>query len=270
LLQRIWAQLEKHRTLIRKSDFWNLTEQLQQSSFQGGKVRRGIMDLQQRWEMVQERIHAACARAGRNPAEVQVVAVTKYASTASTKAVLDLGLNHLGENQAQAGAAKHDALNGQGVWHFIGHLQTNKVKMVLGRFAYIHSLDRLSLAEEIEKRAQGREIPCFVQVNVSGEQTKFGISPKIVLEFVEKLCNMRSIRVAGLMTMAPRVDRPEEARPYFYQLREIQGKIREAKLPNITVEHLSMGMSGDFEAAIEEGATFIRLGSILVDQDLKK
>ncbi|WP_139489936.1 YggS family pyridoxal phosphate-dependent enzyme [Brevibacillus dissolubilis] len=213
-----------------------------------------------------QKIEAACARSGRDPQEVKIVAVTKYVDADAVGQILDAGVTHIGENRVQDGVPKYEAHGDKGVWHFIGHLQTNKVKDVVGRFTYIHSLDRLSLAEAINKRAEALDIivPCFLQINISGEETKFGLDPNDILAFVEACSNMKHIRIAGCMTMAPVVDDPEEARPVFRGLREWQKRLQALNLPNVTVEELSMGMSGDFEVAIEEGATFIRLGSILV------
>ncbi|WP_126426035.1 YggS family pyridoxal phosphate-dependent enzyme [Brevibacillus marinus] len=219
---------------------------------------------------VEQRIQAACQRSGRQRAEVRIIAVTKYVDTESVGEIIRCGLTHIGENRVQDALPKYHAYADQATWHFIGHLQTNKVKEVVGRFHYIHSLDRISLAEAIEKRASamGIVVPCLLQVNISGEETKFGLNPDDVLAFVRETSNMKHIRIAGLMTMAPIVENPEQARPVFRELREWQHRLRALSLPNVTVEELSMGMSGDFEVAIEEGATFVRLGSILVKPDV--
>lgn len=224
------------------------------------------MTLSQRYEEVQKRIQQACHRAGRDPKEVQIVAVTKYLDTTQTSQVLDLGLEHIGESRIQDALPKYEAIN-RGTWHFIGHLQRNKVKYVVGRFAYVHSLDRFSLAEELDKRIRkegGQPIRCFLQVNVSGEETKFGISPSELEDFALEVANLSNIEVVGLMTMAPIVDRPEETRPVFRELKHLQQKIQRLNHPRLQVPHLSMGMSQDFEIAIEEGATWIRLGTVLV------
>ncbi|MGC5325631.1 YggS family pyridoxal phosphate-dependent enzyme [Brevibacillus sp. SYSU BS000544] len=222
--------------------------------------------VQHRLVEIQQKIEAACKRAGRNSEEVKIVAVTKYVDTDAIGEILRAGVTHIGENKVQDALPKYEVFGGEGVWHFIGHLQTNKVKDVVGRFAYIHSLDRLSLAQEINKRAEalGIQVNCFLQINISGEDTKFGLNPNDVLAFVQETSNMKHIRITGLMTMAPAVDNPEEARPVFRGLKEWQERLQALQLPNVTVEELSMGMSGDFEVAIEEGATFVRLGSVLV------
>jgi len=214
---------------------------------------------------IQERIERACRRSGRSPTDVTVIAVTKYLDIEQMSRLLDLGVAHVGENRVQAAMAKYQKLGERGTWHFIGHLQTNKVRDVVGRFSYIHSLDRLSLAQELDKRAtiSGKPVECFLQVNVSGEETKSGINPQDVMHFVETLGNMKYIRVIGLMTMAHKTGDPEETRPIFRRLRELRDKVREMGIPNVPATHLSMGMSGDFEVAVEEGATYVRLGQIL-------
>jgi len=216
-------------------------------------------------ERVLERIEAACLRSGRSPQEVKLVAVTKYLGLDEMRRLFQLNVEHVGENRVQSALPKWQQLGDQGTWHFVGHLQTNKVRDVIGRFQYIHSLDRISLAQELDKRAASTGVPvsCFVQVNVSGEASKYGLDPQEVLNFVEKIGNMKYIRVVGLMTMAPIVENPEEARPVFRRLREIRDQVREMQIANVPAKHLSMGMSGDFEVAVEEGATFVRLGRIL-------
>jgi pyridoxal phosphate enzyme (YggS family) len=225
--------------------------------------------LRARQERIEARIQAACERSGRRREEVTIVAVTKYVDTETVGDLLAAGIRHIGENRVQDALPKYNVYGQEGIWHFIGHLQTNKVKDVVGRFAYIHSLDRVSLAAEIDKRAKalGIVVPCFVQINVAEEETKFGLRPKDVLAFFAETSNMSHIRIVGLMTMAPHVEDPEEARPVFRGLREWRERIRELPYDNLAVEELSMGMSGDFEVAIEEGATFIRLGSVLVKDE---
>lgn len=227
------------------------------------------MNLQERIRHVESRIRAACERSGRPREEVRVIAVTKYVSLDTTREVLDAGLAHIGENRWQDAKAKWEALQPQGTWHFIGHLQTNKVKDVLGRFAYIHSLDRLSLAEELEKKAAaaGREVTCLIQLNVSGEQSKYGLPPDELLEFARRLRDMPHLRVTGLMTMAPLAAEAEATRPVFRGLRDWRERLNDSGILPEPVRHLSMGMSNDFEVAIEEGATWLRLGTVLVGKE---
>lgn len=218
---------------------------------------------------IEERIEAACKRAGRKREEVKIVAVTKYVDAAAIGDLLSVGIEHIGENRVQDALPKMEQYGDQGTWHFIGHLQTNKVKDVVGKFACIHSLDRLTLAEAINKRAGqlGIVVPCFVQINVSGEETKFGLRPNDVLAFFAETSNMKHIKVIGLMTMAPHAEDPEDARAVFRELREWRDRVGELPYDNVEAVELSMGMSGDFEVAIEEGATYVRLGSVLVKED---
>ncbi len=227
------------------------------------------LGLQDRIEHVEQLIEEVCKRSGRKREEIQLVAVTKYVSVAKTSQVLDAGLLHLGENRWQNAEDKWNQLHERGVWHFIGHLQTNKVKDVIGKFEYIHSLDRLSLAKEIQKKASSMDIrvKVLVQVNISGEESKYGLPPEQVDSFFEQISAFSNLEVVGLMTMAPEVDHAEMTRPVFRGLRELRDDINNRGLTKNPLTHLSMGMSGDFEIAIEEGATFVRLGSILVGKE---
>lgn len=198
-----------------------------------------------------------------------MIAVTKYVSLEKTASVLRHGLLHIGENRWQDAEAKWNALGDQGTWHFLGHLQTNKVKNVIGKFAYIHSLDRLSLAQELDKKAAAADlnIRCFIQVNVSGEESKYGLEPEQLIPFVKALHSMPRLQVVGLMTMAPLTNEAEQTRPVFRGLRTLRDELNKLSITEQPIPHLSMGMSGDFEVAVEEGATWIRLGSILVGKE---
>ncbi|WP_438433429.1 YggS family pyridoxal phosphate-dependent enzyme [Gorillibacterium sp. sgz500922] len=222
--------------------------------------------LEERVAQVQERVNAACRRGGRNAEDVRIVAVTKYVDLAAAEAALAAGLHHLAENRWQNAREKWEAIQDRAVWHFIGHLQTNKVKDVVGRFPYIHSVDRLALAEEISRRAAERdvEVRIFLQVNVSGEESKYGMEPDELLPLVQAIRGLPGLIVEGLMTMAPYEAEPEETRPVFRRLRELKDSINEAGILSYPVKGLSMGMSNDFEVAIEEGATLVRLGSVLL------
>jgi pyridoxal phosphate enzyme (YggS family) len=228
------------------------------------------LSIQQRIEQVERRIQAACLRSGRSRGEVQEIAVTKYVSLETTRLAMQQGLIHIGENRWQDAQAKWEALGSQGVWHFIGHLQTNKVKEVIDKFTYIHSLDRLSLAQELDKQAAKRnieEVRCLIQLNVSGEESKQGLEPEELLTFAEKLTLFPRLKIAGLMTMAPYEMEAEATRPVFRGLREWRDKLNASGVLGYTVSHLSMGMSNDFEVAIEEGATMVRLGTVLVGKE---
>jgi pyridoxal phosphate enzyme (YggS family) len=218
------------------------------------------------WRIVQENIAHACKNSSRHPEEVNVIAVTKYVDQQRMEEAFDSGLTHVGESKAQDAAKKWEQLGDRGIWHFIGHLQSNKVREILGKFTYIHSLDRLSLAKEIEKRASYLNIvvPCFIQANVSGEDTKHGLPPEKVEEFIEQLARFPHIKAIGLMTMAPYYEDPEETRPVFRHLKEMQLRLQEKEWSHAPLTELSMGMSNDYQVAVEEGATFIRLGTTLV------
>lgn len=222
--------------------------------------------LRQRLDEIEKRIEAACERSNRKREDVKIIAVTKYVGAETIGDLFAVGVEHIGENRLQDALPKYQQYGDRGNWHFIGHLQTNKAKEVVGRFAYIHSLDRISLAQELNKRGEAlnQVVSCFLQINISGEETKFGLSPDDVLAFLQETSNMKHIKIVGLMTMAPVVDNPEEARFVFRGLAEWKDRINEWNFPHAQVTELSMGMSSDFEVAIEEGATYIRLGSILV------
>ncbi|OKP91094.1 YggS family pyridoxal phosphate enzyme [Paenibacillus helianthi] len=227
------------------------------------------MTLQERIAGVEERVARACAASGRDVADVKVIAVTKYVSLETVSAVLDAGLEDIAESRWQDAEPKWNALGHKGTWHFIGHLQTNKVKDVIGKFQYIHSLDRLTLARELHKKAEaaGITVNVFLQVNISGEDTKFGIAPEEVPGFLRDIAALHRVKVIGLMTMAPYEAEPEQTRPVFRGLRELRDELNLLALTPEPIQELSMGMSNDFEVAIEEGATRVRLGTVLVGHE---
>ncbi|MBL0389467.1 YggS family pyridoxal phosphate-dependent enzyme [Tumebacillus sp. ITR2] len=228
------------------------------------------MDYETRLQEIRAEIAGACLRVGRDPEDVRIVAVTKYIDTEQTENVVRAGLTDLGENRLQVALPKMEGMAADVQervrWHYIGNLQTKKVKDVLPRFDWIHSVDRLSLAEEIQKRAAaiGRPIPCLVQVNVSGEESKSGFAPGEVPAFLQAAREMDFVEIRGFMTMAPVSQDPEEARPVFRGLRELRDEMIARGLLPQTSRELSMGMSGDYVVAVEEGATMVRLGSVLV------
>ena len=228
---------------------------------------RGVED---NYRHILARIAEACARTGRSPEEVNVIAITKYVSLETTRTALDAGIMHIGESKAQNAVPKWEQLGNRGNWHFIGHLQTNKVGAILGKFTYLHSLDRLSLAKELEKKGKqsGVVTRCMVQVNISGEETKQGLTPEEVLPFLKDIESYQHLEVVGLMTMAPYVEDPEETRWIFRNLREMRNQLQKEQLANAPLQHLSMGMSNDYEVAVEEGATFIRIGTALVGNEI--
>ncbi len=212
---------------------------------------------------VRERIVSSCSRSGRNPDDVVLVAVTKYATLAQTQSAIEAGCGVLGEARWPDYAEKIERFGKQVIWHFIGHLQTNKVKYAIDDFQVIHSLDRLSLAKELSRQAElkGKTLDVFIQVNVSGEDSKFGLVPADVAGFVQSVFDFPGLRPIGLMTMAPLTDDPEMARPHFRALRELRDQLNNMLPQERFLPGLSMGMSNDFEVAIEEGATHVRVGS---------
>jgi len=224
------------------------------------------VSLEERIAGVERRVLAACARSGRKREEIQIIAVTKYVSTEMTGEVISSGLQEIGENRWQDAQEKWQVYSNQASWHFLGHLQTNKVKDVVGKFDYFHSLDRLSLATELNKKALslGLQAKCFIQLNVSGENTKYGLAPDQLLTFASQIRDLAGLQIMGLMCMAPHEEDNQNTRPIFRELRHLRDQLNEQKLLSYPVAHLSMGMSNDFEIAIEEGATWIRLGSVLV------
>lgn len=216
-------------------------------------------------QIITEKIAKACEKVGRDPEEVTIIAVTKYVTIERAQEALKAGIIHLGENRDQELLKKYEVLGNQPIWHFIGTLQTRKVKKIIDKVDYIHSLDRLSLAEEIHKRANIK-IPCFVQVNVSGEESKHGLPPEEVLPFIQQLAMYSNIEIVGLMTMAPYIKDEQILRNCFRSLKQLQDEIQNLKLPYAPCTELSMGMSNDYEIAVEEGATFVRIGTSLVGE----
>lgn len=221
------------------------------------------MDVETNLETIREKINQACKKVNRNPDEITIIGVTKYVTIERTKEAIAAGVTNLGENRTDELLNKYEAIQNKATWHFIGTLQSRKVKDIIDKVDMLHSLDRLSVAKQINKRSNKR-IDCFVQVNVSGEDTKHGLSPKEVHPFIQDLSTYDKVRVVGLMTMAPHVEDEAMLRKTFKQLADLRDKIKNEKLPHAPCNYLSMGMSNDFEIAIEEGATHIRLGSSLV------
>jgi pyridoxal phosphate enzyme (YggS family) len=216
-------------------------------------------------ENLRARVAAAAARTGRDPGGIKVVAVTKTVEPERIKAAFRCGITDFGENRVQELVQKADILNVECKWHLIGHLQTNKVKYIIDRVCLVHSLDSIELAHEIDRRAKraGRVMEVLVQVNVAGERTKYGIEPAAALPFVKEVSRMENIRIRGLMTIAPLVSDPEKVRWVFAGLRQLLIDIRKENIDNVSMDYLSMGMSNDFEVAIEEGANIIRPGTVI-------
>jgi len=216
-------------------------------------------------ETVMERIERAAQRSGRNAKDIKLIAVTKTVEPERILRIIDEGILDLGENRVQELTKKYDKINRECNWHLIGHLQTNKVKYILDKVKLIHSVDRIELAQEINKRAQrhGITIDVLVQVNVSGEESKFGVSLEGAQELVEKINHLSHLKTRGFMTIAPFAEDPERIRYVFSKLRDFSIDIRKEKLDNRSMDILSMGMSNDFEVAIEEGSNMVRIGTAL-------
>lgn len=221
------------------------------------------MSILENLSRVRDRINSAAFKAGRDPAEIRVVAVTKNVPVAVISEALAGGAAFLGENRVQEFLQKYKQLPKETEWHFIGHLQTNKVKKIIGKVKLIHSLDRWELAEAISKAACNTvcTVDVLVQVNVAGEKTKYGLPVSEAGDFIADALKLPGLNIRGLMTIAPICRNPEEARPFFRQLRELFNLVREIHGPGI--EFLSMGMSGDYEVAVEEGANILRIGTAL-------
>ena len=211
---------------------------------------------------VMGRIEAAASRALRDPADVRLVAVTKTVEPARIIEAIEAGVTRIGENRVQEAERKFTGELPPVEKHLVGHLQTNKVKKALPLFDMIQSVDSVRLAREISRqcRADGSAADVLVEVNTSGEETKFGLEPDEVVEVVEQLADLPGLRVLGLMTIGAFLPDPEDVRPCFRRLRELRDIIEEKVIPGISMEHLSMGMTNDYEVAIEEGATIVRVG----------
>jgi len=222
------------------------------------------VDISANLNQVRQRISAACARVGRDPATVELMTVSKGHPAEVVCAAAELGLSLFGENRIQEAKAKIGLCPNRLRWHLIGHLQSNKCRDAVSFFAMIQSVDSLALAQEINKWAEkyAKTMPVLIEVNVAGESSKFGYTPERVLSELKEINALPKIEVHGLMTVAPFAQEAEKVRPVFRRLRELKGECEEilgAPLPQ-----LSMGMSGDFEVAVEEGATMIRLGSAVL------
>ncbi|MCC6231334.1 MAG: YggS family pyridoxal phosphate-dependent enzyme [Verrucomicrobiales bacterium] len=221
------------------------------------------VDIAANLEKIQNRIHAACERAGRDPSSVELMAVSKNHPPETVAAAAALGLRLFGENKVQEARAKIPLCPGHLRWHLIGHLQSNKAKEAVQWFQMVQGVDSLALARELQKRAEAaaRTLPILLEVNVAGESTKFGYRPETLLQELAALNALPRLEIHGLMCMAPYAIQPETVRPVFRRCRELARRCEEllgAPLPT-----LSMGMSGDFEVAIEEGSTLVRVGTSL-------
>ena len=214
-------------------------------------------------EEVKNNIAAACQEAGRAPEEVTLIAVSKTKPVELLREAYDCGCRDFGENKVQELLDKYEVMPKDIRWHMIGHLQRNKVKYIVDKVALIHSVDSLRLAEEISREAVKKDtcVNILIEVNVAEEETKFGVTCNEVKKLVQDIAKLPNIRVKGLMTIAPFVENAEQNRPIFSKLRKISVDIMEENIDNITMENLSMGMTGDYEVAVSEGATCVRVGT---------
>ena len=222
--------------------------------------------IQNRLKRVKDRIREAAVACGRDPETVRLVAVSKTVPADRVLAAIKAGAADLGENYVQEAREKIEALRGERVsWHFIGHLQSNKARYAVKLFDLIHSVDSLKLAKELNKRAGaiGKAQKILIQVNISGEQTKSGIETERAVDLIRQIASLESLTICGLMTMPPYFNAPDRVRPYFKALKGLQDMIRKEAIPGLQMTELSMGMSGDFEAAIKEGATLVRIGTAI-------
>lgn len=223
------------------------------------------MSLEENFRRIRSEIHRAAVNAGRNPDDIRLVAVSKTKPVEMVEEAFSAGQVMFGENYVQELVAKADQLTLPVEWHFIGHLQSNKVKPIAGIVSLIHSVDRLSLAREIDRQWRQLGLVCsvLVQVNVSGESSKSGTTTADAVELIRSIAELSHIRITGLMTMPPFFADPEYSRPFFRELKQLSQSVAHLAIPGVEMRELSMGMSGDFVQAIEEGATLVRIGSAL-------
>ncbi len=220
--------------------------------------------LHENYETVQKKISRACERSGRNPKDIKLIAVSKKKPIEDIETLQNLGQNAFGENYVQELMEKYNQTPGTIEWHMIGHLQRNKVKYLIGKAAMIHSVDSIELAKEIDKQAAkaNTTMKILLEVNVAKEDTKFGLNAEDVPAIAGEISQLSHIQLCGLMTSAPKSDDPEANRPYFEQVRRLRDRL-EIAIPDVPIHELSMGMTQDYEAAIKEGATMVRIGTAI-------
>lgn len=222
------------------------------------------MAIKENLENIRHRIKKTGQKVGRNPSEIELVVVTKSVNLAQIKEAVSAGVDIIGENRVQEAKEKFSQIKDCHLkWHLIGHLQKNKVKKAIEIFDLIQSVDSLELAQEIDTKAAqiNKMMDILIQINVSGEESKFGLSPALAIEIIQEISKFKNIRIKGLMTIAPLVSNPEDARPFFRALAQLKDKIPE--IGNVQMKYLSMGMSNDFEVAIEEGSNMVRIGRLI-------
>ncbi len=227
--------------------------------------------VQENYREVEARVKAACERCGRKREEVTLIAVSKTKPAEQIRELAAIGVRDFGENKAQELKEKTEQIPEALNWHFIGNLQTNKVKYVVGRACLIHSVSSLHLAEAIQKEAKKKNLfcPVLVEVNIADEETKSGIREEDAVALVRQVAEMPNLQVRGLMAIAPPVEDPEENRLYFREMRRLAAALDTMGIPGVRMEELSMGMTGDFEVAIEEGATMVRVGTAIFGERKK-
>jgi pyridoxal phosphate enzyme (YggS family) len=224
------------------------------------------MEIKENIEKVRDRMAAACRRSGRSTDDVKLIAITKTVPPDRVQQAWEAGVRDFGENRVQEAKEKIASLAGlPATWHLVGHLQTNKAKAALELFEWIHSLDSLRLAQRLERlaRDEGKRLRVLLEVNLGGEPTKSGVSEAALTELVTQIAQLRTLDLCGLMTIPPFFASPEDVRPCFRRLRLLAAEINSWHLPNVRLTQLSMGMSHDFEVAIEEGATMVRIGTAI-------
>ena len=219
--------------------------------------------LKDNYEAVKNNIEQACMRSNRDLSEVTLIAVSKTKTVSMLQEIYDAGARDFGENKVQELCQKYEELPQDIRWHMIGHLQRNKVKQVVGKAALIHSVDSYRLAQEISLQAQKQNItvPILIEVNIAKEESKFGIAKEDTIQLVEEIAELPNLTIQGLMTIAPFVDDPEDNRLYFREIKQLSVDIKNKNIDNVTMDVLSMGMTNDYEVAIEEGATIVRVGT---------
>jgi len=219
-------------------------------------------DVKNNIESIRERIAGAAARSGRQLSEIRLMAVTKTVEESRIRQALEAGIDLCGENYIQEARIKVESIGHPPEWHMIGHLQTNKAKYAIRLFDMVQSVDRLELAVELDRRARaaGRVLPILIEVNSGGELTKSGVAPEETISLISRIAPLENLAIRGLMTMPPWFDNPEAARPFFTALRILRDHIEAERIERVSLQELSMGMTGDYETAIEEGATIVRIG----------
>lgn len=223
------------------------------------------MSIKQNLEEIQKKINNACKICGRNPADVTILAVTKTRTPEEINEAIELGIVNVGENRVQELIAKYDSVSDKARWHLIGNLQKNKVKYIADKVCMIHSVDSVSLAEEIDRRCKKTDkiMDILIEVNISGEESKSGISPDEIYNFIDAVQKLENVKIQGLMTMAPRLAPEDELHGIFSSLASLSKDISSHGYKNVNMQYLSMGMSGDYEIAICEGSDIVRIGTAL-------